>query len=674
MKKIECDSFLQFKFVSNPGFSPNGKYVAFVVQRADKATNGYKGDLHLLETETGKVRQLTSGGDAKSYCWTDDNKVLFPAVRCPKVKEKLAKGQNLTSFYEIDPEGGEALRAFDVPVRTGGLTNIGGNKFMLISAYDNNYPVLDDLSDEEKAKKLEAYVKPAYDVFEELPFWGNGIGITSGKRNRLYTYDRESGKLTAVTGEWFSVDSASYGFGKIVYKGGEWHGLRYHFAGVYVYDLKTRRSTCVLKPDKMKTGPVALWDENTLVLTATDGKIINADGKPFGSEQYCDFYTADIKSKKLTKLADYEASVGASSVGSDSRYGGGKGFKVEGDKVYFVTTVVDSGYLRTVDRQGNIADVYAKSGSVDNFDVKDGKVVFAGMYGNKLDELYQLCADAVCEEACQVTHFNDEFVETHSIVTPEFHSFVASDGFEIHGWALKPVGYEPGKKYPAILHIHGGPRTVFGEVYHNEMQLWANAGYFVFFCNPRGSDGRGNEFGYITGKYGTVDYDNIMEFADEMLKKYPDADADNFGVTGGSYGGFMTNWIIGHTDRFKAAASQRSIANWTAFEHTTDIGYFFTPGQMGTNTRTDAEKLWWHSPLKYADKAKTPTLFIHSNQDYRCWMVEGLSMFTALKMHGVESRLCLFKGDNHELSRGGQPRNRIRRMEEILGWMDSHLK
>ncbi|MBR4875201.1 MAG: S9 family peptidase, partial [Clostridia bacterium] len=237
-----------------------------------------------------------------------------------------------------------------------------------------------------------------------------------------------------------------------------------------------------------------------------------------------------------------------------------------------------------------------------------------------------------------------------------------------------PVGYEPGKKYPAILHIHGGPRTVFGNVFHHEMQMWANAGYFVFFCNPRGSDGRGNEFGYITGKYGTVEYDNLMEFADEMLKKYPDADEKNFGVTGGSYGGFMTNWIIGHTDRFKAAASQRSISNWIAFEHTTDIGYFFTPNQMGTTTREDAEKLWWHSPLKYADKAVTPTLFIHSDEDFRCWMVEGLSMFTALKMHGVDSRLALFKGENHELSRGGKPRNRIRRMEEIVGWMDKYLK
>ena len=140
MNKITVDSFLKFKFVSNPGFSPDGKYVAFVVNHACKASNGYKGNIHLLETETGKVRQLTNGGDAKAYCWTDNGTLLFAAPRCPKVKEALAKGENVTAIYEISPEGGEAVHAFNLPVRTGGLTNIGEGKYMLTSVYDNRYP------------------------------------------------------------------------------------------------------------------------------------------------------------------------------------------------------------------------------------------------------------------------------------------------------------------------------------------------------------------------------------------------------------------------------------------------------------------------------------------------------------------------------------------------------
>ncbi len=140
-------------------------------------------------------------------------------------------------------------------------------------------------------------------------------------------------------------------------------------------------------------------------------------------------------------------------------------------------------------------------------------------------------------------------------------------------------------------------------------------------------------------------------------------------------GGFMTNWIIGHTKRFKAAASQRSISNWISKFATTDIGYFFVEDQQASTPWKDVEKLWFHSPpLKYADKVVTPTLFIHSEEDYRCWLAEGLQMFTSLKYHGVESKLVLFKGENHELSRSGKPKHRIRRLKEITQWFNRHLK
>ena len=204
--------------------------------------------------------------------------------------------------------------------------------------------------------------------------------------------------------------------------------------------------------------------------------------------------------------------------------------------------------------------------------------------------------------------------------------------------------------------------------------MWANAGYFVFYCNPRGSDGKGDAFADVWGHYGTYDYDNLMQFTDVMLKAYPMVDPARVGVTGGSYGGFMTNWIIGHTNRFCAAVSQRSIANWISFEHTTDIGYYFNLMQHKANTRQNASYLWDISPLKYAPNCTTPTLFIHSEEDYRCWMPEGLSMFTALKFQGCPAKLCLFHGENHELSRSGRPNSRMARMREILSWMDQYCK
>ncbi|HML46585.1 MAG TPA: prolyl oligopeptidase family serine peptidase, partial [Clostridia bacterium] len=213
-----------------------------------------------------------------------------------------------------------------------------------------------------------------------------------------------------------------------------------------------------------------------------------------------------------------------------------------------------------------------------------------------------------------------------------------------------------------------------GSVLFHEMQYWCAKGYAVLFCNPTGGDGRGSAFADIRGRYGTIDYQDIMGFVDECLKRYDFIDPDRLGVTGGSYGGYMTNWIIGHTDRFRAAATQRGIANWVGFNFTSDIGYTFGEDQMQGTIWTEHDRIWEASPLKHIHNAKTPTLVLHSEQDYRCNMFEGFQIFSALRRLGVDTRMCLFKGENHELSRSGKPTNRIKRLEEITAWMDAYLK
>ena len=656
---VKIRDFLSFRFVSDPTWSPDGALCAFVVQQAQEEENRYTGDLYLYKASTGAVRRLTALGDAKRYCWTHQGTLLFPAARDQADREAVERGELRTVYYEIRTDGGEAEKAFTLPVAATALHQLEDGRFVVSVRHDLNYPDLSGLSPEERAKALKDYTAPAAEVFQELPFWGNGQGYTSGKRGRLYLYDRAKDQLTPITKPTWDAELAHAGHGKLVFRGGPWKGVAPRYPGLYVYDLSGKKTTCILKPDQLKTGPAVLVDEDTLLLAATYGET-------YGTEEYCQFYTAHIPTGKLTFLADYEACVGYSTVGSDARLGAGRGYKLEGGQFWFISTVGDQADLVTVDPQGAVVTRYGLGGSVDSFDVQDGQVIFAGLQGQGLTELFD-------GKGRQLTHFNDGYLAEHEVSHPVFHRFTASDGFEIHGWAMPPHRRHRGKKYPAILHIHGGPRTVFGDVFHHEMQLWAGAGYFVFYCNPRGSDGRGNEFGDISGKYGTVDYDNLMEFLDQMLAAYPEVDPKRVAVVGGSYGGFMTNWIIGHTHRFAAACAQRSIANWVSFEHTTDIGYFFTPSQIGATTQEDVDKLWWHSPLKYAPNAKTPTLLLHSEQDYRCWMSEGLSMFSALKRNGTPTRLVLFHGENHELSRSGRPQNRIRRMEEILSWFDQYL-
>ena len=264
--------------------------------------------------------------------------------------------------------------------------------------------------------------------------------------------------------------------------------------------------------------------------------------------------------------------------------------------------------------------------------------------------------------------------DEHKIVKPIEIKFKSSTGKDLKGYVLPPVDRKPGRKYPAVLDIHGGPKTAYGTVFFHEMQYWANEGYAVFFTNPTGSSGRGSEFSDIRGQMGGVDYNDLMTFTDAVIEQIDFIDAENLGVTGGSYGGLMTNWIIGHTNRFKAAASQRGISSWLTFSNTSDIGHTFTHTYWGTDIWKNMQLLWEASPIKYADRVETPTLFIHSEQDYRCWVVEGVQMYYALQYLKVPSRMVIFEDENHELSRSGRPQNRIKRLTEITRWFDKYLK
>ena len=165
-----------------------------------------------------------------------------------------------------------------------------------------------------------------------------------------------------------------------------------------------------------------------------------------------------------------------------------------------------------------------------------------------------------------------------------------------------------------------------------------------------------------------------MTFTDLAIEKYPQIDTEKMGVYGGSYGGFMTNWTIGHTDRFAAACSQRSISNWTSFYGVSDIGYYFAPDQTASDMWNDLDKMWDQSPIKYAPKVTTPTLFIHSDEDYRCPLDQGLQMYTKIKENGTDTKMYIFHGENHELSRSGKPKGRIKRLEAIKEWFDKYLK
>jgi dipeptidyl aminopeptidase/acylaminoacyl peptidase len=658
MENLKLRDFLDYNYLSSIEVSPDEKNTAFIVHRGDYDDNDYKSNIWVMNNETKKYFRLTGMNEERSFLWLDETKILFPSMRDKKLKVKVEEGEKWTCYYSIDINGGEAQEYMRVPLIVTSIKKIDGDNFILTAKYDNYGVNLNELTGEARAEATRKIKEDKdYEILDEIPFWSNGGGFTNKKRNRLYIYNRATEEITPVSDSISNVTYYSYKDGVVLYVVNRFKDKQEQREAIYTYDIATKEEKLVLPSEDYRVSFAEFFGDGILCG-------LN-DTLKYGLNQNPNFYI--IRDGKVELFKEHDTWM-INTVGSDCRYGGGKSFRVKGNKLYFLTTVMHDTFLNTLDINGEERVLTKANGSVDTYAIAGDDIYFIGLRGLRLQELY-LLKD---EEEIQLTKFNENIIESKKLSIPEKFNII-NDGIEIEGWVLKPTDYEEGKEYPAILDIHGGPKTVYGDVFYHEMQVWANMGYFVFFCNPHGGDGRGNEFADIRGKYGTVDYDDLMKFTDEVLKAYP-IDRSRVGVTGGSYGGFMTNWIIGHTDRFACAASQRSIANWFSKFGTTDIGYYFNVDQNASSPWENPEKLWWHSPMKYADKVKTPTLFIHSEEDYRCWLTEGIQMFTSLKYHGVPARLCMFRGENHELSRSGKPRHRVKRLEEMTNWFELYLK
>ncbi|WP_448521213.1 S9 family peptidase [Pseudothermotoga sp.] len=665
LERIKLDDLLKFKFLSSLTISPDASKVAFVVHEMNQDDNNYKSNIWLYDARTAQLSQLTSSNQDSSPLWLNDSKLLFVSWRDEKDRKRKENGEPLTPLYTIDVTRGEAKRAFELPFFVKQIKKLNENTLLFTAVHDHRLKDFWKLSKDERESILKTLKEEKdYEVLDEIPFWSNGSGFTNKKRIRLFSYNVQTGQIVPISDEFSNVEhlSDSVDGRTILYVANRFEHVMKRSNDLYLYDVEKNESIKLTHADNFRY----------VFAEFIDGKVIFAgsDMRRYGINENPKFYSLDLSSGQVELLTpDFDASL-YNSVNSDCRFGSNRTFRVDGKYLYFVSTQWHDAQMYRIDSSGRIEQLTFNKGSVDGFDVLNGKIFFVGLKNMKLQEIYEL----VPNEERQISQFNEWVQKERYISRPERFTFSTNDGVTIEGWIMKPFGFEPEKKYPTVLEIHGGPKTVYGEVFFHEMQLLASEGYVVLYCNPRGSDGRGNEFADIRGKYGTIDYEDIMQFVDECLKNFAFIDENKLGVTGGSYGGFMTNWIIGHTHRFKAAVSQRSIANWISKFGTTDIGYFFVEDQHLATPWSDFEKLWWHSPMKYANEVKTPTLFIHSEEDYRCWLVEGIQMFTSLKYHGVETKLVMFRGENHELSRSGKPLHRMRRLREILDWFEKHLK
>lgn len=658
MKNIRIDEFKNFNFLGNLMVSNDNKRIYYTVSKANLEKNSYEHRIYLRDLKRNMSYPLTNGAKESSFIEMNDGMILFAGNREDDKKE------DETKFYRICPHGGEAVLYFTVPKNVLSIKEINKDEFLLLINY-NRLKEMEKLEKEEREKEKKSEEK-LYDdsndylVATEIPFWANGGGFTNENRSRLYYFNKETKELKAITDDITDVYSLELNEEKTkaVFISNTYMGKMPLVSDLNVLDLKTMSYN---KISGNMSFEYANFIEDVIITKATDMK-------EYGLNENNNIYIIDENEKVLKKIVTDKFDMCMhNSVGADVRLLGGKSTLVKNGFMYFINTEINSAYIYRIDKNGNIEKMNEKDGSIDCFDVADDGTIFAiALKDKNLQEIYKVSKEI--EE--RITFHNNEEYNISEVEELKFEN----DNIEFLGYVMKPTNFEKGKKYPGVLHVHGGPKTVFGKVFHHEMQFLANNGYFVFFTNPRGSDGRGKDFADIRGKYGEIDFEDLMKFTDVVLENYPELDSENLAIMGGSYGGFMTNWAIGHTDRFKTACSQRSISNMTTEFLLTDIGYYFIDDQISTTPWNNYEKLWYHSPLKYADKVKTPTLFIHSDEDYRCWTPEGIQMFSALKYHGVESRLVMFKGENHELSRSGKPMHRIRRLKEILDWFEGHLK
>lgn len=491
----------------------------------------------------------------------------------------------------------------------------------------------------------------------EVPYWSNATGELLGQRTHLWRFDLATEKLADLVADQFNVTKMWYVDHRLFVGGAAYDTEAPQNGGLYEYDFATGTLVELLPVNQYRIDEVTLLGEELFVVATT--------GQRYGINENPQFYR--YEHHQLLLVTPWDQNVSNMVVNDMDVVGGNATWRYQ-NQWYFVTTVVDHDELYAFDGQ-LVQRVLTWDGGISALAFVRDELLLIADTAKEPQQVYAWQAGA----RLQLTHFN-QFLAHRHVAAMEQVDYQDSTGHSVHGWVLPPANYQPGHTYPAILEVHGGPRAAYGKRFFHEMQVLANAGYFVLMTNLHGSEGQGNDYADLGGKYGTVDYDDLMAFVDAVLSRYHQIDQHRLGITGGSYGGFMTNWVIGHTQRFKAAVSERSIANWSSML-ISDIGPTFVPDQMGTSllAPTGMARFWEQSPLKYVDQVTTPTLLLHSDHDFRCPLPEAYQMFQGLKLQGVPTELVVFHGANHDLSRTGRPDQRMHRLELVLAWFKKYL-
>jgi dipeptidyl aminopeptidase/acylaminoacyl peptidase len=644
---VTPEDYFSFHFLSDPHISPDGQWVAYVLTSVNQKQNHRESSVWLVPIDGSSApRRLTADGfNSNSPRWSPDGATL--AVLSTRSAGSSAADRPRPEIYLLPMAGGGEARPL-TKLRNGIQSyqwSPDGSRIVLVGSSGplDNIPPADRKSDVRH--------------YSHIDYKFNDTGWFDDKRRHLWVVNVPGGEAKQITEgqDWNDTDP-------------QWSpdGTRIAF----VSD---------------RTGKAYDGSHNTdvWVIPASGGALTKISDHPFEDESprwspdgQQILFTGQTERHQFRKLYLADSAGGSAShiaVNNLDLIPGEVHWPSQGFAWFSSGVKGETQVFRADLSAHSFAPVTSGARDTHAFDLhlSSRKMVYLANDFQHPDDLYAADLDGSGER--QLTHVNAELWSHLELQPLERLAYKSTDGWAIEGFFVKPLGWQPGKKYPLVLVIHGGPEGMFGMGWYHEFQVYAAKGYAVFFCNPRGSTGYGEKFerGEINN-WGGMDYQDIMAGVDAALKRYPWVDANDLGVTGGSYGGYMTNWIVSHTNRFKAAVTLRSISNFISDDGTRDGPYGHEDYFKGIFF-DDFDQYWDASPLKYARDVRTPTLILHSDNDYRVPLEQGEQWFRALQHYGVPSEIVIFPRENHNLTRTGEPQHLVESLNWQLYWFDRYL-
>ena len=665
-RSITAQDLYAIQLLSDPRISPDGQHVAFCLQRVDKKTEKKHANLWIVPTDGGRARQFTYGDQVDAHPrWSPDGEQI--AFISNRGNEKQPQ------IHLIPFRGGEARPLTDLQGEIGEFEWSPDGKQLVCQFRKRDQEAIELEQDQEK-KKLGLVSRHITRTFFKL----DGYGFLPIERWHIWTINARTGRGKQLT------DHAVY----------DEESPRWSPDGRWIAFTSNRTEDPDLDPDVIDLfvlpaeGGEARRIETPLGPKGSpswspDGKWIAYYGREGRGQwwklQRLWIVPTDGSGPAVNLTADHDFHISSWTLNDLAALPMiPPTWSTDGSAIFFQLAHHGDTTLQTISvPEGRVRPVIADRGVVGAFTLDRDQTKLAYFFGDMTDPGQVWVMDEASGAKRKLTSVNGRSLGRINLGQIEEVWFQGADDNDVQGWVIKPPEFDPSVEYPSILEIHGGPRLQYGNFMMHEFFYLAAQGYVVYFCNPRGSQGYGEEHARsIWNDWGNVDYADLMAWADYM-RDQPYIDSARMGVTGGSYGGYMTCWIIGHTDRFKAAVTQRSVSNLVSMWGSSDMNWTFQDefGERAPWEDMDSLHSYWRqSPIAFIGNAATPTLIIHSEQDLRCDMEQDEQVYVALKRLGVPTEMVRFPDEPHGLSRGGRTDRRIVRLQHIVRWFDRHMK